>query len=161
MSIRPFNPLDYFYTYLEVYHGRYENLETKILKMAQRRHEQIIWKAIHSWLNNERIHKIRTLQEHDSASRQKIFWMKKVMSIYLNLQKDGFVKEVCPILKNGTWLIRDGWLGAGNNSWFMITVNEASILSAIQRVLYFPFRCKVTGGKWINSEAESFQNLRL
>ena len=107
MSIRPFNPLDYFYTYLEVYHGRYENLETKILKMAQRRHEQIIWKAIHSWLNNEQIHKIRTLQEHDSASRQKIFWMKKVMSIYLNLQKDGFVKEVCPILIK--WNVTDSW----------------------------------------------------
>ena len=42
MSIRPFNPLDYFYTYLEVYHGRFVNLETKILKMAQTRHKQII-----------------------------------------------------------------------------------------------------------------------
>ena len=39
MSIRSFNPLDYFYTYLEVYQGRFVNLEKKILKMAQRRHE--------------------------------------------------------------------------------------------------------------------------
>ena len=62
--------------------------------MAQKRHEQVIWKAIHSWLNNERIHKIKTLQEYDSARLQEIFWMKNVISISLNLQKDGFVKEV-------------------------------------------------------------------
>ena len=113
MSIRPFNLLDYFYTYLEVYHGRFVNLETKILKMAQTRHKQIIWKAIHSWLNNERIHKIRTLQQHDSACLQAIFWMKDVMSISLNLQKDGFVKEVCPLLIE--WNVTDSrWLTGCN-----------------------------------------------
>ena len=88
-------PVDYFlYIILEVYHGKSVNLGTKIMKMAQRRHEQVIWKAIHSWLNNERIHKIKTLQEYDSARLQEIFWMKNVISISLNLQKDGFVKEV-------------------------------------------------------------------
>ena len=30
--LRPFTPLDYFYTYLEAYHGRFVNLGTEIIE---------------------------------------------------------------------------------------------------------------------------------
>ena len=162
MSIRPFNPLDYFYTYLEVYHGRYENLETKILKMAQRRHEQVIWKAIHSWLNNERIHKIRTLRSKsmtrpvfrkfsDEKCNVHIFklakgWHRKCgLSTLDKVERDWFVMAdwVQEIIKTHDY----GQQGIN------FVCNPVTSL--------FPFRCKLTGGKWINSEAESFQNLRL
>ena len=127
-------PVDYFlYIILEVYHGKSVNLGTKIMKMAQRRHEQVIWKAIHSWLNNEQIHKIRTVQEHDSARLQAIFWMKNVMSISLNLQKDGFVKEICLLLINVT----DPWLTGCSKEFIIYDCGQRGILSVIQKVLYF------------------------
>ena len=118
-------------------------------KMAQRRHEQVNWKAIHSWLNNERIHKIRTVQEHDSALLQAIFWMRNLMpSISLNLQKDGFEKEICLLLLK--WNVTDLWWLTGCSQKFirfMITVNEAFILSVIQKVLYFFFNANWSAGK--------------
>lgn len=81
-------------------------------KMALGRHEQVNWKLFFS-LNNERIHRIRAVQEHDSARLQAIFWMKNLMPfISLNLQKDGFVKEICLLLLkwNVTWLMMADWV---------------------------------------------------
>ena len=148
MSIRPFNPLDYFYTYLEVYHGRYENLETKILKMAQRRHEQVIWKAIHSWLNNERIHKIRTLRSKsmtrpvfrkfsDEKCNVHIFklakgWHRKCgLSTLDKVERDWFVMA--------DWvqeIIRDSWLRSTRHQFCLQS----------RKFFIFPFDAKWLAG---------------
>ena len=83
------------------------------------------------------MHKIRTLQEHDSALfLQAIFWMKDVMSIsLLNLQKDGFVKEVCPLLIK--WNVIDPWLTGCSKEFIIYDCGQRGILSVIQKVLYF------------------------
>lgn len=121
-------------------------------KMAQRRHEQVNWKLFFL-LNNERIHRIRTVQEHDSALLQAIFWMKNLMPfIFLNLQKDGFVKEICLLLLK--WNVTDSWWLTGCSQKFvrfMITVNEALLLTVIQKVHYFFFNANWSAG---NESAE-------